>query len=98
MIKRFVILSVIASVLGVFGEENQLTPEEKKAGWKLLFDGKTTKGWHSFGQPSFPEKGWIVREGNLELQAGSKAGDIVSAEEFLDFDLSWEWKLERAGN
>ena len=41
---------------------NQLTDEEKSAGWKLLFDGTTTQGWHTFKKQTFPEKGWVVED------------------------------------
>lgn len=77
---------------------NQLTPEETAAGWRLLFDGKTTQGWRGFGKPGFPSQGWIVADGELRLQAGSKAGDIITVDKFRDFDLTWEWKLPRGAN
>jgi hypothetical protein len=32
---------------GLFGADNVLTPQEKAAGWILLFDGKTLNGWDS---------------------------------------------------
>jgi hypothetical protein len=86
------------AVLTCAAGDNELTEQEKKDGWKLLFDGKTTKGWHSFRKTTFPEKGWIVKDGTLDLIAKSKAGDIVSDEKFSDFDLSWDWKIEREGN
>ena len=44
---------------------NQLTDEEKAAGWKLLFDGKTTQGWRTFKKQTFPDKGWVVEDGWL---------------------------------
>ena len=64
----------------------------------MLFDGKTTTGWRGFKKPTFPEKGWTVRDGELQLQAGSKAGDIVTEEKFSEFDLTWEWKLPAGAN
>jgi hypothetical protein len=78
--------------------QNELTPEEKNAGWKLLFDGKTTTGWRGFKKSTFPEKGWQVQDGELQLQAGSKAGDIITEERFSEFDLTWEWKLPKGAN
>jgi len=75
---------------------NILTSAEKEAGWKLLFDGKTTDGWRGFQQESFPTNGWVVEEGCLKRNA--KGGDLVTKETFLDFELSWEWKIVSKGN
>ena len=81
---------------------NQLTAEEKAAGWKLLFDGKTTQGWRTFKQQSFPAKGWMVEDGWLHCLGkggGNKGGgEIITEAEFDDFELQWEWKLAAAGN
>jgi hypothetical protein len=76
---------------------NQLTKEEKSAGWKLLFDGTTTQGWRTFKKQSFPEKGWVVEGGWLHGQ-GKGGGDIISDGEFDDFELQWDWKLAPSGN
>lgn len=89
---------LVATVVCTSAAHNELTAEEQKAGWKLLFDGKTTHGWRGFKKTSFPEKGWTVKDGELQLQAGSKAGDIVTEEKFSEFDLTWEWKLPKGAN
>ena len=78
--------------------ENQLSPQEKQGGWRLLFDGKTTEGWRGFKQNSFPEKGWSVQDGVLHLEPGSRAGNIITEDKFPDFDLRWEWKIPRGAN
>jgi hypothetical protein len=79
------------------GTPNQLSSEEKAAGWKLLFDGQTPGGWHSFKQNSFPAKGWLVEDGWLHC-LGKDGGDVLSDGEYEQFDLQWEWKLEPGGN
>ena len=79
-------------------EPNQLTEAEKKAGWKLLFDGKTNKGWRSFKKQSFPAEGWLVEEGWLKKIANVRGGDIVSVDQFTDFELQWEWRLAPKAN
>jgi hypothetical protein len=76
---------------------NQLTDGEKAAGWKLLFDGKTTEGWRTFKKQSFPAKGWVVEDGWLHC-LGKGGGDVISDAEFGDFELKWEWKQAPAGN
>ncbi len=76
---------------------DQLTDQEKAAGWRLLFDGKTTEGWRTFKKQTFPATGWIVEDGWLHCQ-GKGGGDIISNAEFGDFELQWEWKIAPGGN
>jgi hypothetical protein len=83
---------------------NTLSEAEKKEGWKLLFDGKTTTGWHTFGKSAVGEA-WKVSEGTLHLDASQKSsyqskggGDVVTDQEFENFDLKIEWKISRNGN
>jgi len=74
---------------------NTLTPREKAAGWKLLFDGRTTAGWRGYRKPALPA-GWQVRDGALTRVA--PAGDIVTADRYGDFDLEFDWKIAPGGN
>lgn len=84
--------------LAAHAEPNTLTDAEKAAGWKLLFDGKTTNGWVAIGKDAFPDKGWVVEDGALVHQAKAGGGDIVTKEMYSDFELSWEWKVEVGAN
>ena len=77
---------------------NELSPAEKKAGWKLLFDGKTTTGWRSFKKQTFPEKGWAVEDGWLKCIAEGRGGDILTDQTFDDFELQWEWRIPLKAN
>jgi hypothetical protein len=64
-------------------------------GWRPLFDGKTTNGWRGFRQDKMPD-GWKVVDGAL-TRVG-KAGDIITVDQFDDFELSLEWKIAPGGN
>jgi hypothetical protein len=77
---------------------NKLTSTEKKDGYVLLFDGKTTDGWHNWNEDHI--SGWIVEDGCLIGQGlgGDIGGDIVSDGEYENFHLKWEWKLGPHGN
>ncbi|GAA4456024.1 hypothetical protein GCM10023189_24650 [Nibrella saemangeumensis] len=82
---------------------NQLTRQEQREGWQLLFDGKTTQGWRGTYAETFPARGWLVRDGELrgELTEGAEsgdAGDIVTLKKYRHFDLRFEWKLGPGGN
>lgn len=77
---------------------NVLTRAEAAAGWRLLFDGKTTKGWHTYGRDRVI--GWEVSNGELIAlgQGGDRANDIVTDAEFENFELVVEWKLSPRAN
>jgi type 1 glutamine amidotransferase len=78
---------------------NTLTPQEKAAGWRLLFDGRTTSGWRGYRKASLPENsGWTVRDGELAYAPGKAGGDIVTDEQFGDFELALEFKVAPGGN
>ncbi len=77
---------------------NTLTPAEQTAGWRLLFDGVTTKRWHTFGKDRVV--GWAVVDGELIAlgQGGDHGNDVVTDEEFENFELAIEWKLAPQAN
>ena len=78
---------------------NALTKNEIKDGWILLFDGETTKGWRNFREDDVNE-GWKVIDGNLVGlgKGGDLGGDIVTKDQFEDFELSIEWAISEGGN
>lgn len=78
--------------------QNILTSKEQKAGWQLLFDGKTTNGWHAYLQNNAGTS-WQVVDGVLQLNpATERHEDLVTDKEYENFDLSLEWKIAEAGN
>ena len=84
------------------GAANRLTPEEQKAGWILLFDGRSLDGWRGYKQADAAGSRWKVEDGFLTLPPdGSGTGkprDIVSKDTFQAFELSFEWRVEKGGN
>jgi hypothetical protein len=78
-----------------------LTPEEQKDGWQLLFDGTSIAGWHNYGGGSIGNA-WKVSDGTLQFDGPAKkdtvAQDIVTDEEYDNFDLKLEWKIDTGGN
>ena len=82
---------------------NQLTKNEKKQGWKLLFDGKTSKGWKSAKGEKFPEKGWKINNGVLivEKSGGGEStngGDIITTKSYSNFELILDFKITPGAN
>jgi hypothetical protein len=74
---------------------NALTTAERAAGWRLLFDGTTTAGWRGFRQATAPG-GWQAVDGALTRIAGG--GDLVTIEQFANFELSIQWQIAEGGN
>jgi hypothetical protein len=72
---------------------NTLTQTEKRAGWKLLFDGKTGAGWHSPKKDTFPAQGWTIEDGTMHKLPKVKGGDLLSLDQYSEFDLRWDWKI-----
>ncbi len=77
------------------GAINTLTAAQKKDGWRLLFDGRTTAGFRGYKTDTVPAA-WHVIEGVLTKTVGT--GDIVTKEVFQDFALQFDWKLATGGN
>ncbi|MDR3711243.1 MAG: DUF1080 domain-containing protein [Puia sp.] len=84
---------------------NTLTAAEKRGGWRLLFDGKTSKGWVGAHLDSFPSRpnGWIVKDGMMTIrnsggEEAKNAGDIVTTEEYGAFDLSFQFRMSSSAN
>ena len=107
MMRKLLFLSAVAGLLLGFGlaaraddsKLNTLTDKEKSTGWKLLFDGKTTDGWRAFKGKSVPDK-WKVMDGTLTLKAKEKGhgGDIVTADQYDNFDFTFEWRVTPHAN
>lgn len=86
---------LLAACGGVQSSMNTLTPQERAAGWRLLFDGRTTAGWRGYKIDSM-RAGWQAVDGAL-TRVGP-GGDIVTRERFRDFELSLEWTVAPGGN
>ena len=80
-------------------EHNVLTPEEKAAGWELLFDGATLDGWKDYNGKTLTQP-WHVVDGCIQAKGDGSDGSgyIVTNKEYENFELAWDWKLSKAGN
>jgi hypothetical protein len=82
---------------------NTLTPTEKAAGWKLLFDGKTWNGWRGFRRDKVPDEGWAIEEGTIKHLAGKgeqsqQGGDLITVGKYDNFELQLEWRVSPGAN
>lgn len=92
--KSLILLATMA-ISAFAAEPNTLTPAEKKEGFKLLFNGKDLEGWRNYKKDKPSEK-WQVQDGAITLVPGG--GDLVSTEQFGDFELRFEFKIAADGN
>jgi hypothetical protein len=88
---------------------NTLSLSEQRDGWRLLFDGKTFTGWRGLGYDSVPTAHWKIEDGAIRKIANGQVprmpdgqpaagGDLMTTGTFRDFELTWDWKISRAGN
>jgi len=86
----------------VNGQDNVLTKKEKKAGWRLLFDGKTSAGWMNAKSKTFPASGWEIKNGILSINPASKTqgggGDIVTVDKYTNFELVVDFMYTKGAN
>ena len=76
-------------------QSNTLSPAEQLNGWRLLFDGHSTAGWHNFRKTG-PPAGWAVVDGALTRTG--EGGDIVTDSSYANFELQLDWKISPNGN
>jgi hypothetical protein len=76
---------------------NTLTDQEKKDGWKLLFDGKDLTGWHNFKKNDV-RPGWQVKDGTLACVNPKNASDLCTADKYDWFELSLDYNISEGGN
>ena len=76
-------------------EHNRLTAAERAAGWQLLFDGNSLEGWRGYNSEFMPT-GWSVENGMLTRTG--PGGDIITEQQFGDFELYLEWLVGPGGN
>lgn len=86
-------------------KHNSLTDKEKKEGWELLFDGTTMSHFRNFKKETIG-KSWVIEDEAIHLKAKRQegkwkvenGGDIITKEEYKNFDLKLEWKIGNCGN
>lgn len=93
----------LPAVRALAAEPNTLTPQEQVAGWKLLFDGRSTHGWHTYGKQTVAANGWRVQDGCLVIPQGNgrpngSGGDLVTNATFTNFEFQFEWRVGPGGN
>ncbi|HVF80777.1 MAG TPA: DUF1080 domain-containing protein [Flavisolibacter sp.] len=110
MYKNFLALCVLICLLTacsssknavVDAQPNILAAKDRKEGWQLLFDGKTTAGWHTYNRDTVSSN-WKVANGMLMMNPVEKGaknrGDIITNNEYENYELSVDWRISEGGN
>lgn len=82
---------------------NKLSENERRKGWRLLWDGKTADGWRGAKSDDFPDRGWSMKDGILAVEKSDGAesangGDIITHRQFSDFELCVDFKISEGAN
>lgn len=97
-----VALMVALGGLAKAPESNKLTKKEKRAGWELLFDGKTFNGWSGFNRSSIPGV-WTIEDESIKINAARDSkrrdgGDIYFTRKYKNFELTFSWRVSKGAN
>ncbi len=97
MWKLSIVLLTLAAYAGA--ADNSLTPEEKRQGWILLFDGKSMAGWDDPRLKTPPGDAWTIADGCLKANAKPRiTEDLFTRATYRDFELLFDWRIAPAGN
>ena len=89
-------LAMSQSIKNKVMADNTLTAAEKKAGYALLFDGKTINQWRGFRKETVPDS-WAVENGAISL-VGKGGGDLVTKNQYENYEFLVDWKISEGGN
>jgi hypothetical protein len=100
------LLTVVTLIIATPAQDNKvankLSKADENAGWRLLFDGKSFNGWRGFHSDKVPA-GWTIEDGCIRKipgrgELGQAGGDMITVDQFDNFEFSIEWKLAKGSN
>jgi hypothetical protein len=94
-------MALCAALLPLLSQaaDNQLTPQEKKDHFQLMFDGKTFAGWEDPSKKSPPGDSYGIEDGCLKSLKNPKINeDLFTIATYTDFEMLFEWKVAPVGN
>jgi hypothetical protein len=74
---------------------NELSDDEKRDGWTLLFNGRSLEGWRAFTSAT-PPTGWEIRDGVLARTGAG--GDLMTVGQYDNFMLDLDYRIAVGGN
>jgi hypothetical protein len=99
MMRSLLALLFAASICTAQSENNRLTDAERKAGWRLLFDGTTFNGWIDPASKTPPGDAWAIEAGCIRTRPRPRfIEDLVSKDTYRDFELMFDWRIAPGAN
>jgi len=99
--KSLVLVAIALLIMPAYlqAQDNRLIKKQRREGWELIFDGRTTKGWHSWKQTTVGSA-WTVKDNSLHLDPTSKEGrgDLVTDGIYENYEFRFTWKIAPKGN
>ncbi len=92
------VLLTLGLAISATAGDSVLSAEQSKAGWRPLFDGKTSVGWTGMKGRPFPAKSWVIEDGMIRTTEDGSDGDVVTTDAFDNFELVFEYRLAPGGN
>jgi len=93
--RRFAVIAVALASLTAAQCNRSMADQEKAQGFVPLFDGHSLAGWRGYKTEVAPS-GWKAIGGELVRESGG--GDLMTVDQFTDFELRLEWKISQGGN
>ncbi len=74
---------------------NDLSEAEKRAGYRLLFDGKTAQGLTGATNATFPQSDWVIEQGTLTIKESKRKDrkSVFLKNPYAAFELKFEFRL-----
>ncbi|HET8549787.1 MAG TPA: DUF1080 domain-containing protein, partial [Bryobacteraceae bacterium] len=96
---RYVAFAALCCAFCARAEHNRLSDAERKAGWQLLFDGKTFHGWIDPATKTLPGDAWAIEDGCIRTRPHPRIiEDLVSKNNYRDFELAFDWRIAPGAN
>ena len=89
--------AVCIAVIAQSNPQSAMNPQSatRNSQWKWLFDCSSLNAWRGYKTQSVPA-GWKIVD--KTLTKSDHVGDLITREQFGDFELELEWKIGKAGN
>jgi len=95
LIPRWTALALVAIAMTCAAHGGARADDGKPSGWTDLVENSTAKHWRGWEAAELP-KGWSVRDGVISKEG--EVDDLISRDEYANFELELEWKLGKGGN
>jgi hypothetical protein len=98
--QRMMLICLMALIGNRQTPDNHLTSAEKKQGWVLLFDGKSTSDWRTY--KNLPDNSWEIVNGELhcksDQEGATQRADLVTKNAYSSFEIQVDWKVAKSAN